>query len=425
MRSRADGRAGSIARFVVATVLTGVAAGLVGALLTLLLHTVQHLAFGYTENTFLLGVERASYGRRVIALAAGGVVAGCGWWWHRQYISAADVSVTQALDGEDYVLPLGHTVVDALLQIIAVGAGASLGREGAPRQSGAAAGGWIAARLRLDPTHRRTLVACGAGAGLAAVYNVPLGGAAFTLEILLTSISLIDVIPAILTAAIATATAWPFLGDRFTYRIGAVHLQPPVLAWAVLLGPLCGIAGVVFVRLMEGARAHAATGWRSATAVAVTFMALGAAAIVYPELLGNGKGPAGLAFGGVMALGLAGALVLLKPFATAVMVASGAVGGLLTPALATGAALGVFAGRLWSLLWSGAPVVDYAIIGAATLLAVTQRAPVTAILLTLEFIGTGQALLVPTITAISLAISTAWAVDHRMAPAVFIAGASP
>jgi H+/Cl- antiporter ClcA len=88
---------------------------------------------------------------------------------------------------------------------------------------------------------------------------------------------------------------------------------------------------------------------------------------------------------------------------------------LLTPALATGAALGVFTGRLWSLLWPGAPLTQYALVGAAALLAVTQRAPVTAVLLTLEFVGTAQALLPSTLVGVALATGTA-AVLRRHRP---------
>jgi H+/Cl- antiporter ClcA len=394
-------------RMVAATVLTGVAAGVAGAALTLLLHLVQHVTFGYTENTFLIGVEQASNARRVLAVGLGGLVVGVGWWIQRQHVDPATVSVTRALRQPRPQLPIVATVIDAVLQIIAVGVGASLGREGAPRQVGGAGAGWIAERLRVTPAQQRTLLACGAGAGLAAVYNVPLGGALFTLEILLASIALVDVVPALLTAGISTVVAWPVLHDRPTYPISAVHFDRPVLIWSVLLGPVAGLVGVTFSWLTTAARTHAPTGWRSVLAIVVVFTGLGAAAIAYPELLGNGKGPAGLAFDGTLALGLAGALVVLKPLATAACLRSGAIGGLLTPALATGAALGVWTGRLWSMAWPGASVAEYAMVGAAAVLAVTLRAPVTAIVLTLELTGTGQSLIAPITVAVALAVTTA------------------
>lgn len=405
-------------RMLAGTVLTGVCAGVLGALLTLALHLVQHLAFGYTENTFLVGVERASPVRRIIALSVGGVLAGLSWWLHRRKVPIEKVSVTHALRASAPDLPFVPTVVDALIQILAVGAGASLGREGAPRQAGAASAGWIAKRLGLTVAQRRTLMACGAGAGLAAVYNVPLGGAAFTLEILLVSVSLGDVVPALLTASIAAAVAWPILSNRSTYQVSAVHLSGQLIVWSVLLGPIAGLVGVLFTRLTSTARIHAATGWRTAVAVPAAFTAVGSASITLPTLLGNGKGPAGLAFDGTLSLGLASMLVIFKPAATALCLASGAIGGLLTPAVATGAALGTLLGGLWSIAWPGGSPSGYAVIGAAVLLAVTQRAPITAILLTLEFVGTGQTLLVPIMIGVALAIGTSTALARLAQPGI-------
>jgi len=92
------------------------------------------------------------------------------------------LTVTDALRADAPRMPLPTTLADSALQILAVAFGASLGREGAPRQLGAATGAWLAARAGLHATHQRTILACGAGAGLAAVYNVPLGGALFTCE---------------------------------------------------------------------------------------------------------------------------------------------------------------------------------------------------------------------------------------------------
>jgi H+/Cl- antiporter ClcA len=399
---------------VAATALTGVAAGLGGAAVTLLLHLVQHLSFGYTEATFLRGVERSSAARRVLALTAGGAVAGTGWWLHRRRVDPEEVSVTRALRSANPELPVLATGVDAILQIVAVGAGASLGREGAPRQLGAAFGGWIAAALRVSTAQRRRLLACGAGAGLAAVYNVPVGGAAFTLEILLRSVVIADVLAALSTAGIATVVAWPLLSDKPTYQVSGVHLHAPLLVWSLLLGPLAGVAGVGFVRLMATARLRAPTGWHLIPSIVLVFAALGGLAIAYPQLLGNGKGAAQLAFAGTASLGLAGALTLLKPLATAACLGSGAIGGLLTPALATGAMFGVFTGRLWDLLWPGATSTEYAIVAAAAVLAVTQWAPVTAIVLVLDLIHTGQQLLLPIVLAVGLALVSAALLDPSM-----------
>ncbi len=394
-------------RLIAATAMTGVMAGLAGIALTLLLHAVQHAAFGYTEETFLIGVQEASAARRVIAMAIGGAVVGAGWWALWRY-SQRFPAVGDALTGPDKRLPLPTVTADAALQIIAVGFGASLGREGAPRQVGAALGGWLAHRLRLDPGQRRTVLACGAGAGLAAVYNVPLGGALFTLEVLLVSAAARDVVPAILSSAVAAAVAWPVLGNQPTYLVPPVNANAAILVWAVVLGPVAALIGAVFVRITSVARRRAPkSGWRLPVATTIVFSAVGALSIGYPALLGNGKGPAQLAFDGTLSLGALGALVILKPLVTAACLGSGARGGLLTPAVATGALLGALTGNVWDLLWPGASTAAFAIIGAAAVLATTQRAPLCAIVLIMEFTHTGLDLLVPMLIAVTGAMLTA------------------
>ena len=303
-------------------------------------------------------------------------------------------------------MPVGATVIDAALQIVAVGVGASLGREGAPRQVGASLGSWIATRLGVSTAQRRLLLAAGAGAGLAAVYNVPLGGALFTLEVLLASFAFADLVVALLCSAIATVTAWPLVTDQPTYHLAAPPLHASVVVWSIVIGPIAAIAGLVFTRATTFARVHAPTGWRSAVAIVVVFTALGATAIKYPQLLGNGKGLLQLAFAGSIAIGLAIVLAVLKTGATAACLASGAIGGLLTPSLAVGAALGAFTGGVWNLIWPGGALAAYALICGAAMLAVTQRAALTAIVLVSEFTHATQNLLAPMVIAVALAMIT-------------------
>ncbi len=395
-------------RLLLVAVLTGLAAGAGGIALTLLLHLTQHLAFGYTESTFLTGVERAAPLRRVLALTIGGVVVGLGWYALRRWADPID-GVGEAMRTAR-PMPIGPVTAEASLQILAVGFGASLGREGAPRLLGSALAGWLADRARLAVGQRRTILACGAGAGLACVYNVPLGGALFTLEILLTSAAIADVVPALLSSATATAVAWPVLSTHPTYLVQAAGLHANEIVFALLLGPIAGLAGTAFNRLVRWSRTLAPTGWRVPVVITVVFAGVGSLAIGYPQLLGNGKGPAQLAFDGSLGLLTLGALLLLKPIVTAACLGSGAHGGLLTPAVATGAVLGALTGGAWSMLWPGTPTIGFALIGAAAVLATTQRAPLCAIVLVLEFTHSGLDLLVP----IALAVTGAMVTSARL-----------
>jgi H+/Cl- antiporter ClcA len=158
---------------------------------------------------------------------------------------------------------------------------------------------------------------------------------------------------------------------------------------------------------MTLARTNAPTGWRAALIIPVAFTALGALSIHYPQLLGNGKGLAELAFLGTLSAGLAAVLAVLKSVATGVCLGSGAIGGLLTPSFAIGATLGA----LFAQLTGSDQVAGYALLGAAVVLAVAQRAPWTAIVLALEFTHAPIAFAPPIALAVALARITEHAVS--------------
>jgi H+/Cl- antiporter ClcA len=387
-------------RYCAVVALTGVGAGVAGGLFTLLLHGIQHVAFGYTENSFLFGVQHASYERRVLVLIIAGLIAGFGWYALRRWVGESR-SVSSAVWGPDGRMQLIPAVADATLQIVVVALGASLGREGAPRQAGAAWASQLSDWTGLSDEQRRLLMACGAGAGLAAVYNVPLGGAVFTLEVLLVSISLSSVLPAIMTSVIATLVARAFLGDHPTYTVVTGPSSATLTVFALVAGPLCGVLAVGFIALIDLAkRGVRPRGWKLVASTTVVFGALGAASLAYPQLLGNGKGPAQLSFDGQGSLLLFAALVVLKPVATAACLRSGAVGGLFTPALATGALFGAAIGRIWLDAWPGSPLEAFAVVGAAAVLAAAVRAPIASAILIFELARVGSSALVPILIAV-------------------------
>ncbi len=403
-------------RMAVAVLLVGALTAAAGIALLWVLRMVQHLTFGYWEGDFLAGVQRAHPARKAIGMTVAGLAVGVGWWQLRRHVSTSDVSVTHALRDPQGQLPVLPSLADAVLQIAGVGAGASLGREGAARQAAAALGGWIAGVLKVGSPNRRILIACGAGAGLAAIYNVPISGMLYTLEVLLAFTSLRAVIPAILTSAIATALCWPVLANEPTYHLAPVPFEIPVLICALLLGPIAGVAGAGFLRLMTAARTRPPRGAWLIAGTTLTFGVLGAVGIAVPEILGNGKSMAEFLFAGGAGLGLVALLFMLKPLVTGMSLRGGAIGGLLTPSFATGAALGVAGHLLFERIWPGAPLTAYAIVGAAAFLSVTQRAPLTSIALAIEFTRAGLASLPAITVAVGLATVTAWLVDRGLTP---------
>jgi H+/Cl- antiporter ClcA len=132
----------------------------------------------------------------------------------------------------------------------------------------------------------------------------------------------------------------------------------------------------------------------------VVFTALGALAIAYPQLLGNGKNVVQLALLAQLGAGLLAVLLVLKPLATAACLGSGAPGGLFTPTLAFGVLLGGLLGQGWSELWPGSPLGSYAMIGGAAVLAASMQGPLAAVVLMLELTHHGEGLLVPILLAV-------------------------
>lgn len=411
-------------RLLAATLLTGLAGGLGGMLLGMLLHAVQHLAYGYGADgigheSFLQGVQAASGSRRVLALALCGLAAGAGWWLIYRY-GRPLVSVEQAADDPERRMPPATTMAHAILQIVTVALGSPLGREAAPRQAGALAAARLSERLRLPPHQHRLIVACGAGAGLAAVYNVPLGAAFFVLEVILRSFSWPAVAMALASCCIGAVVAWAGLGNEIQYAVPAMPTSASLIVWAIVAGPVLGCAAHGFRQLTAAARRKAARGWRLPVACLLNFLLIGVLAIYLPALLGNGKGPAQLAFNNELTIAMAAALAVLKTAVVVATLRAGAEGGLLTPAIAIGAALAVVLGAAWSLAWPDSPHSAFAVVGAAAFLASSMRMPLTAIVLLIEFTHVDFAFLVP----ISLAVAGSTAASRYCAArAVRLAGA--
>jgi CIC family chloride channel protein len=387
-------------RFWLMVVLTGVATGLFGDLLMFILFGVQHLAFGYHIGSLQAAVEKAAKVRRVASLLIAGAFGGVSWYLLRRYTPAENSQIDDEIWSGDGRLSFRRSFGTSLISEVVIGMGASMGREAAPKLMGGLSGSLLATWSRLSPTQRRLLVACGGGAGLAAVYNVPLGGALFTAEILCGSLTLPVVLPALACAWTATATAWLYLPEHATYLdIPSYRFTTTLLVFAIVIGPLVGLVAAGYVRLIGWVSHNRVTGRRAIAAPLVAFGILGLIGLEYPQLFGNGKDMAHTAFLGEGGFALLFALFILKPLVTSLCLGSGASGGLFTPTLSIGAVLGGALGVVWTLLWPGSPVGAYATIGAAAMIGASMQAPFTALVLVLELTHSGFSIMVPMISA--------------------------
>lgn len=395
-----DGPAALDGRFWAALVATGVAAGLFGDLMMLVLKGVEHLAYDYGHGTFQHAVESSSDGRRLACLLLGGLVGGTAWYLLRRLTTGERSDVDDVVWHGGSHLSWRRCLGTGLISELVVGMGASLGREQAPKLMGAASGGVLSGWLGLSEAQRRLVTACGAGAGLAAVYNVPLGGALFTMEVLIGSAMLASVLPAMACSVVATVTAWAYLPDRPTYPgVPAYHLSAGLAVFALLVGPFVALVATAYIRLIGWVSYRRPAGASLVLWMTVGFGALGLLGFAYPQLFGNGSDMAAIAFLGRGSGLLFLALFCLKPLATALCLRCGAAGGLFTPTMATGAVLGAALGLAWGHLWPGSPVGAYALIGAAAMIGASMQAPLAGMALVLELTRSGFNLVAPMMVA--------------------------
>jgi CIC family chloride channel protein len=392
--------AGYTARFWMIVVTIGVVTGIAASALVGLLRLVEHLAYSYDKGPFLDGVAAAAGWRHVVALLiAAGLVAG-GTVVLRRLPTSGGTEVSEALWLRGGRLDPLPSVARGVLSIVTVGLGVSLGREAAPQLAGASAASWLSEWGRLPVWQRRLLIASGAGAGFGAVYNVPLGGALFALEVLLGTVALPLVLPALATSVTATAVAWVALGTGPTYDLPHYALHPSQMAWAFIAGPIIGVAAIAWVRIVQRAASLRPRRWGRLVAPVIVFGVLGVVSIQYPQLLGNGKGIVQLEALGSLSLGMLCVLVVLKPLATAACLGAGSPGGLFTPTLTIGVLLAGVLGTLWSHLWPGAAIGSYALIGGGAFLAAAMQGPLSAVVLVLELTRNFDSLMAPTLVAV-------------------------
>jgi H+/Cl- antiporter ClcA len=393
-------------------VATGIATGLFGDLLMWILFGFQHFAFNYHSGELQTGVEHASKVRRVLSLTIAGLFGAVAWYLVRRYMKGEKTEIDDSIWKGEGELGARRSLVTSIISEVVIGMGASLGREAAPKLMGGVSGSVLATWARLSPQQRRLLVACGGGAGLAAVYNVPLGGALFTAEILWGSLTLPVMLPAIACSGIATAVAWIYLPEHATYLdIPAYRFTVSLMVWSLLVGPLVGLLAAGYIRLVGWVSHHRVSGSAILVTFPIAMLTLGVIGIEYPQLFGNGKDIAHSAFLGQGGFALLLALLLLKPFVTALCLGAGGSGGLFTPTMSTGAVLGGFLGLAWNLAWPGSPVGAFAMVGAVAMIGASMQAPLTALALILELTHSGFALMVPMVAATVTATAVARHID--------------
>lgn len=395
-------------RFYFSLICIGVIAGLVGVMLTFLLHHIQHFAFGYGTNgvemSFREGVQQSSYTQRIIALSICGVIVGLGWYLLQRY-GAKLISVNKSLEKPQQGVPFFTTIAHALLQIVTVGFGSPLGREVAPREMSVAfASAWVR-KIKLSDDDAKLLLACASGAGLTAVYNVPLAATIFILETMVLTFTKRSLASALICVVTATLVSRAFLGDLVQYA----HLPTPPLntslfIFAILIGLIIGITANVFQFTAKKLPLLPRTSKRIVPFSIVAFLITGIISLYQPEILGNGKAGNQLTFGELITWNQSLQLFALKWVAVLLALAAGAYGGLITPSMMLGSTLAYALAVAWNFFFPSISLEAVAIVGACAFLGISLKMPLTSVAFLLELTRSSAEMLMPLSIAMAAAV---------------------
>jgi CIC family chloride channel protein len=309
-------------------------------------------------------------------------------------------------------------VVKSFASSISIGSGAAIGREGPIIQIGAAFGATIGQLLRLSEWQRITLIAGGAGGGIAATFNTPIGGLLFATELILPEISARTMIPVAISTVSGTFIGQTFFGVHPSFSIPTLTLTPAhltsmaVFGAYMVLGAVLGLVSVVYIRsiyVFEDLFAHIPGGYYVQHVLGMTVV--GVMMYLFMRFTGHyyiqGVGYATIQ--DVLNQSLTAPVLLLilfvaKLFATSLSLGSGASGGIFSPSLFMGAVLGAAYALLASRIVPGLSLspINTAIIGMAALVAGATGAVITAIVMIFEMTR-DYFVVVPLMAAVSVA----------------------
>lgn len=402
----------------VAVVVTGLMAGIGAVVLSLFLEVMEQVLLGFHETAAYPAVLGVPPLKRILVLLIAGILAAISWWWVRNRMRSA-VSVADAVKGKP--MPFGTTLLHTFTQMLFVGAGGSVGRELAPRELAAALAQVIQRQLKrylninLSEEDSRLLTAAAAGAGFAGVYIAPITGMLFSVEILLKKVSRRSVVVSLVMSSIATLVGSLLKGFKPYYLVGPESFSVKAVLLVVVLGPLCGLVGGYFRRLVQWAAIRQAQRrpllWQLPAAALLT----AGVATFFPQITGNGRALAQLVYNQNGATMLWWLLMggVLKMIVTTLTLRAGAAGGTLTPSIAIGATIGLGFGVVVQNWIPGVPLWQFAMLGSASLLAASQQAPLMAMFMLFEVSHLSYSALLPLGIGVSLAIVASQMIYRR------------
>ncbi|MFP6605556.1 MAG: chloride channel protein [Myxococcota bacterium] len=392
---------------VVAAIFVGLAGAIGAVAFRLLIRTVQAAAFDGAEGLAELAEQgllaEASdpmdtvgdlpwYGRILVPTIGGLIVGPLIYFFAREARGHGVPEVMKAVALRGGVIRLRVVAVKALASALSIGSGGSVGREGPIVQIGSAFGSSLGQILKLNTAQIRTLVGCGAAAGIAATFNAPIAGALFASEIIIRGFAVSEFTPIVISAVVAVVVSRFFLGNTPAFEVPAYEIVSPFELLPYMgVGVAAGLVAVLFIRTLSYSedlfeKVPVPEYLRAAIGGAL----VGVIAIQLPHVYGVGYTTISWALAGSLPLITMGLLVLAKILATSITIGSGGSGGIFAPSLFLGAMTGGFLGSIIHMYFpeSTASSGAYALVTMGAVVAATTHAPISAILIIFELTQT-------------------------------------
>lgn len=407
-------RSNETATMAVLAIGVGLAAGYGAVGFRLLIDFFQSLSYG-APGELLNIVSDIPWHYRILIPALGGLVVGpLVYFFAREAKGHGVPEVMEAVALRSGLIRKRLVLVKTIASAVSIGTGGSVGREGPIVQIGSAIGSTLGQLLRVSAARLRTLVGCGAAAGIAATFNAPIAGSMFALEIILGDFGLATFSPIVISSVTATAVSRHYLGNMPAFVVPKYEL---VSAWEfalyAILGFLCAAVAVAFTRVLYKVEDFFDF-WEfpNYLKAAVGGLILGSAGLLFPQILGVGYGAIDQALLQSYTWWLLLLLVGVKILATSITIGSGGSGGIFAPSLFLGAMTGSVFGIAVHGLFpeTTASSGAYALVGMGAVVSGTTHAPLTSILMLFEMSGNYRIILPLMITCIigSLAAGHLW-----------------
>jgi CIC family chloride channel protein len=393
---------------VVIAALVGVIGGFGAILFRWLVDVVQGIVLGHGERTVeLLAV--VPWWHKLLLPVIGAIIVGpLVHYLAREARGHGVPEVIGAIVFRNGVIRPIVAAVKITASAITIACGGSVGREGPIVQIGAAMGSSLGQLLHFSPQRLRTLIGCGAAAGIAATFNAPIAGAFFALEILLRDFAVVTFAPIIVASVIATAVSRHFLGEAPAFPVPGFQMNSPLeLPLYLVLGLIVGLVSLLYVRsLYFTEERFERLRFPTPLKPLLGALPLGLLFLWFPQVYGVGYGSMVEALEGNLDLALMATLILVKLVAVCLTLGSGFSGGIFAPALFLGGMTGGACAALVNTLWPAAevPVGAFAMVGMAALVGAATGGPLTAILILFEMTGEYRVILPLMLTSVAAAL---------------------